>query len=453
MKKQFLLAVVTLLMVSACQPKTPNLDDRINQPGSEMTDTGEASQMYIGVLKPIDSNRFKRGTHQLITATGEIALQSSRISLSNFVDQKVQVKGEMQTLIDNKTQVFNVLQIELADESALGQKKQYQSASDDLTFEYPAYWEQREGVGSITFRHNAEDLVQINTIDTDLGLDAWVADRENSVGQPVTISGKSALRFQASDSIRFYIENTARQKVIQIQLLKRDENVERDFLAMIESIQIAQTSVKSGDQCGGAEQLACAEGFRCELNGGDQASEGVCVPINSTDESLNCPFVPVPAGCTNYKPRTYNQNKCPTGYVCLDEPKMPEASIDVDEQADRQAQLDALIAEKQESDSTEPITSARNVIAFFNQQNLIPTDAEVVRHEVVESDQILFVIYTQNGETFRAGYQYTLVNNTSLQFNQKALYRAEKDKVGFGVRRGDSNCQSSKCRAGTCRTG
>ena len=63
------------------------------------------------------------------------------------------------------------------------------------------------------------------------------------------------------------------------------------FYSFLESFSPIISKIKEGEKCGGEENLTCEEGFRCELESGEENAEGICVAVDDVDTDLNCPYV------------------------------------------------------------------------------------------------------------------------------------------------------------------
>ncbi len=434
MKKllQTLLIYLSLILLVACGGNPPDINNR----GGEKKVTS-----YTGVIEAIDLSVYKEGTHELKTEDGDIlTIESPKINLNNYINKKVLVKGLLRTLIDNKTQVLTVDEIELKDIDTLSEWLDFKDKKMGYTFSYPPFWQLVDDKVRI-LKSNGNDWVTITTfLKVDVNLAEFVSSKEEGLGDEVIVGNQKALRFMTGDKIRIYVPNASKKKVYLITFNgledKRGEQ-KKAFYDFLETFMLTSSAnTPTGKLCGGIKKIVCAENFRCELSSTKKYAEGVCVGI-STDIKNNCPFVPKPKGCLNYEVKSTNKNNCPLSYVCLDEP----ADEDDKEVEAKDFASDVEGSKKSPDESTETQDSAyvsqeERVISVFKkyQSKILPAVKKIDRFEVDGVQRLLAVEY-KNGEEWRLIYKYSPSGN---EFNFQKTTEYKRNSQGeWGIQKGD----------------
>jgi len=316
--KKFLIFPLTLIFsftLSACVKNPPSFENRVG--GTEQKE-GELLT-YTGIIEPIQITLYQEGTHQIKTEEGGVVMiQSPTINLNNYVNKKVTIRGSIQKLGPNEKGVFTVTEIQLLD-AAEGEMGNFESIKWSFGFDYPAQWILFENTDGVSLKNEGVEMVKVTVYNLDTSLENFVAAHEIEDGTPVTVAGQKSLRYTSESKIRLYIPNLSKKKVYKIENQSTEDN-KPAFYTLLESFKILEGKTIGGDKCGGVENITCPEGFRCELQSGEDQAEGACVPVEDKKTALDCPFVAKPDNCTNFEPSTLGLNGCPTSYKCLDAP-------------------------------------------------------------------------------------------------------------------------------------
>jgi hypothetical protein len=337
MKKALLLLAPLILIFTliGCGDKPPSLEDRVND-YKEIE--GEEELSFTGVIESFEFDIYKDGTHQIFTEENElIIIQSPTINLNNYIDKKVTITGSMQKLIDNKGKVFTVEDVKLL-EIDEGEIVEYENQSFGFKLNYSNIWNLKEDADGISFKSGGEKRVTVDVYNADMDLNEFVTFHEIEDGTSVTIAAQRSMRYVEEDEIRLYVPNPSKEKVYKIIFFGEEELQKELFYDFLESFELIVKRKVVGEKCGGEEALECPEEFRCELESAESDAEGVCVPLDGEEIDPDCPFVPVPSGCTDYAVKSKNINDCPTSYECLDpvneSADNPSADEPIDEPAD-----------------------------------------------------------------------------------------------------------------------
>jgi len=430
-----LFALISISLLSACGDDTPpSLEDRVG----DAQDQIQIVKSYTGTIEAFGVDIYQDGTHKIVTDDNQtVVIQSPTINLNNFVGKKVTVTGSMQKLIDNKGEVFTVGKIELQNAAGTGETTEYNNQKFGFQFSYPSVWELNEESSGITFRSTGIDWVKIEVIsNVESGLDEYVKTKEVEDGTPVTIGAQRSLRYIDGKEIRIYVPNDSKKKIYKITFLNNEsadtEANKTLFYSFLETFTPLVSKTVEGEKCGGTENVLCAEGFRCELNSGDEDAEGICVSVTEADINPDCPYVPVPAGCVNYEAKSFNNNKCPTSYTCLDKPDegkpvVPDAKTVTPETAapdttpDTSAKPDTSASAASNSEVTAVIS------AFSSNKDTLPANAATQRYEVVVEQSIIAVNYTVDEKKYRAVYEYA-PSGSGYSFTKKSGYEEGTDR-------------------------
>lgn len=409
------MSLFCMTLLAGCGENPPSLEDRAAEISVDATS-------YTGVIEAFELNIYQDGTHKIRTEEGElIVIQSPKINLNNYIGKKVTIQGSMQDLIDSKSKVFTVEKIDLEGEAGAGGFQEYENKGLGFRFEYPEAWELFDDASGVTLRGNGVNWVAIDIFNTDAKLDEFVSAHEIEDGTSVTIGSQRSLRYIESSEIRLYVPNTSKGKIYKI--IFHDEGDDRDtqkksFYSFLESFTVLLGQSKEGEKCGGTENLTCPEEFRCELESGEEDAEGVCIPVDEKTPEADCPFVPAPAGCRDYEPKSVNKDGCPTSYVCLDKPgKEPEIK----------SSDDAL--EESVRESAEDPAGGEQVSSTFikYQGKILPEGAVLEQLEVVEEQHLAAAAYSLEDIRYRALFEF-IRSADEYNFIRKALFVAGEER-------------------------
>ncbi len=414
-----LILLISLSLIVGCTKKPPSLEDRLGEGiGTELPSE------YTGMIEEFKLDIYQDGTHQIRLEDEDlVVIQSSKINLSNYIGKKVTVKGSMQKLIDNKSQVFTVEKLSLDGIDIEGDTTDFKSSKFGFTLSYPNVWEMTEENDRLSFRSNGLEVGFVKVFSNiDVELDEFIETKEIEDGTPVTIGSQRSLRYTDSDGIKIYTPNPLKEKIYLLSFVDGGEDSDDQkqlFFTLLESFSMLAGKVKTGEKCGGEEELVCEEGYRCELDSGDEDAEGVCIAVDSEETSLDCPFVPVPLGCQHYEPKNTNKDGCATSYVCLDAPEDKEESIS-DKSSNSDDTDEAPLEEKSES---------KKVAEAFSkhESSILPDGADLLEVEVIEKQDLLAAIYLLEDEKFRTVFDYS-PSADEYNFTKKAHYEAGEER-------------------------
>ncbi len=417
MKNWFKLLLVTLsiMLVAACGNSAPDLEDRV--------DAEPEASSYKGVIENFDIDIYNDGTHQIQTEDGEIiVIQSSIVNLNNYLDKEVVVSGEMESSIDGKAKVFNVKEVVIEGGMEDGESNEYENSKFGFMFNYPSLWELLEETQSITLRGNGKTIVVIDVFSTDVELDEFVTSKEIEDGTPITIGSQRSLRYTEEGEIRIYSSNPSKEKVYKIIFQGTDEQKEF-FYSFLESFKVLVSKTKSGEKCGGKENIVCPEEFRCELTSGEEDAEGICISVDDIELDLDCPYVSTPTGCTNYETKNLNKDGCPTSYECLDEPEESMESEDFSAELDDEAMSD------EPDEEVAEVSEVEKVVMVFtkHQETILPDGAEVVQFEVIDQQNLIAAVYLVDDQKFRTLFSYTS-SADEFNFEKEAHFEAGEER-------------------------
>ncbi len=305
----FFITVFSIAFLVACGTR-PDFEDRV-LPSDSYTGV-------IGALSQIDL--YQAGTHQLLTEGGDtVLLQSSEVNLNRYLDQTVTVRGVMEQPKNSPEPVFTVEEVELAGDGAEGEWKSHESKLDSYAFQYPAVWELLTDGATVKLLAGGQERVTIQAFSTADPFETFVQAKEGEAGAGVTVAGQTAWRYTDETSLRFYVPNASKQKIILIRF-NSPEAAEREealdlFYGFLERFTVTAKEVLTGSRCGGPAKLKCDEGYRCELYSAETDSAGVCVPLVELPGEPTCPYIPLPS-CENYEVASRSKSGCPTRYAC-----------------------------------------------------------------------------------------------------------------------------------------
>lgn len=390
-----IITVLTLMFsLSACvfSKRPPNLEDRVQ--------ATEEKTSYSGIINNLELSIYKDGTHQIETKDGNIPIQSQKINLNKYLNKEVEIFGNMEKLIDNKTSVFIVNKIHLLNAETTNLNAEYTNRHFGFYFIYPDNWDLYEENDAINFKLNSEDVFNIKIFEAYNTLEDFISAHEMEDGTEITISSQKAIRYNTSDEIRIYIENNYNKKVYKLTFHKlKDLNIDENiFYNTIDSFKILNTKVSTdGDICGGEEELTCPDNYFCMLTGNEVDAKGVCVLIDSELDTLDCPFVPKPTNCNSYKAIEFNKDACPTKYICTNEAKNLEIKTNLSYEIINNFKLH----------QDEILSDLKNI--------------DILEFEYAGEDNILSVIYSFDGTKYKRVFKFEK-SADEFNFIKKAEY-------------------------------
>lgn len=390
--------VFALTALSGCFGRVPDLEDRI----SENTD---GKYEYTGMIEVLEIDAYQQGTHQIQTDDDKLVIiQSRNFDLNRYLNKRVIIGGSYVRVIGNAEPVLNVEEIKFENSSDSGEILEYENSLYGLSFFYSASWDLKEAGNGLSLTKDDYKLVDIIIYNDKADMDSFVSSQESDEGMPVTIGAQRSLRFLNGPVIKMYIPNPPKKKVYKITFNEEGRIIDEEkgkFYDLLESIQLIYISTKKGDKCGGSENIKCEEDYRCELDSAEENAEGICVSLNPENNELNCPFIPVPVNCGNYRVVEYSKTTgCPTRYECID------GGSDLREETSKKV-FDV-------KDLTETIIK-------YQDQILDTKEAEIIQFELTESENLIAVIYVLKEKKYKNLYSFSPSAN-EFNFIEKAHF-------------------------------
>lgn len=399
MKK--LLFVVTLAFaLTGCGGNPPSLEDRV----ADGTYDESEELTYNGIIEALEIDVYQQGTHQIRTEDGElIIIQSQNYDLGKFLDKQVEITGYPAELIGNAEPVLNVTGVRLEDDELIGEFDEYENSLYGFSFEYPKIWELQSGSGGISLVYDDYDWVTIDIYIDKTDLDAFVDSQEDSEGTPITIAAQKSIRFSDGDSIKIYIPNPPKKKIYKVVFNEESNDADGNkelFYEFLESFELIYKSVRKGEKCGGEENIECGEGYICELSSAEEDATGICVSISGEDGEKDCPIIPPPLDCDDYRVSEYSQTTgCPSRYECTDDSTGLSEEDDVD--------FD--------------VTSLISTIEKYQDKILPIDDVSIVQYELTESESLIAIVYENEEMEYKTLYSYAPSAN-EFNFIEKAHF-------------------------------
>jgi len=283
----------------------PDFEDRVVH-DVEVSDVEEGILTIMGIIEVLELDVHQDGTHQIRTEDDDVTLlQSASINLNRYIDKTVTVKGVMSESIGNAEAVLGVLSVELDGDSE--ELTTYLNKVAGYQFDYPEIWEVIDEPDEVSLLAKGEEVISISFITAGANWESAVEELEANEGTAVTVGAQKSLRYLGTDAIRFYVPNPSKNKVYLIEFTEReDDELKEFFFDFVESFSLIYFRKVTGERCGGAANLKCDEGFRCELTSDEENAAGVCVSLSSTQTDLTCPFISAPKDCNDYRVESYN---------------------------------------------------------------------------------------------------------------------------------------------------
>jgi hypothetical protein len=400
--KKLLIFAFSLTVLTGCSSKVPDIKDRI-------TESPGRGYEYTGVIEPLEVNAYRQGTHRIKTDDGRIVIIQSRdFDLSRYLEKPVVINGSYAEDAGGGEPVLNVTGVQFKDDSSSQELLDYENKLYGLEFEYPGDWELAETANGLTLSSDNYAWVKIVIYTDKDDLDAFAASREEGDGTPVTVSAQRSLRYLDGTTVRLYIPNPPGKKVYEIIFNeeKRDAESEKEkFYDFLDGIRLVYsgTGVRAGEKCGGEESVKCAEGYVCELENTDAGAEGVCIPVGGGKNEMDCPFIPAPSDCGDYRVAGYSKETgCPTRYEC------PGSGADP------------------ESEKKPDINALTGTIDKYSNQILGAQGARIIQYELTESKNLISVVYQSAGGKFKTLYSF-LPSANEFNFVEKAHFQVGED--------------------------
>ncbi len=398
-KKIFLtLALVSVLV--GCSNNPPSLEDRI----ADGTYDENAILTYNGIIEPLEIDVYQQGTHQIRTDDNElIIIQSQDYDLSKFLDKQVEITGYSAELIGNAEPVVNVIEVKLEDGELAGEFENYENSLFGFSFDYPKVWELKSRSGGVSLDDDDSTWVKIEIFIDKTDLDAFVDTQENEEGTPITIANQRSVRYSKGDTVCIYIPNPTKKKVYRITFNEDENDVDGNkelFYELLESFELIYKSVRTGDKCGGKDDIQCDEGYICELSSAEEEASGICVSVDGEGEDKDCPIIPPPLECKDYRVSEYSKTTgCPSRYECADD------GINSFEEDEEVFSADVLI----------------NTIEKYQEKILSIDDATLIQYELTESESLVAIIYRNDEMKYKTLYSYAPSAN-EYNFIEKAHF-------------------------------
>ena len=400
MKKLILTFILALALLTSCGGKVPNLEDRI------IEDIDQEYE-YTGIVETLELDVYQQGTHQIRMDDDDLVIiQSQSFDLNRYLEKRVIVKGYYVKVIGDAEPVLSVMEIEFEDGSASDEFLDYENRLYGFSFSYPGVWELAEDSEGLSLMEDDYKWVDIVLYNDKTDLDAFASSQESGKGTSVTIGAQRSLRFLDGSVIRMYIPNPPKKKIYKIIFNEESKDADEEkgiFYDFLESIQLIYMSIKKGDKCGGKEDIKCGEDYRCELDSAEEDADGICVSLTPEDTDLDCPFIPVPRDCRDYRIAEYSKTTgCPTRYECVDS----ENGL------------------REEEFNVEALTGT---IKKYQDQILDAEGAKIIQYELTESENLIAVIYEFEEGKYKTLYSFTPSAN-EFNFIEKAHFKEGEDR-------------------------
>ncbi len=400
MKKLILTFILAIALLTSCGGNVPNLEDRI-------AEDVDQEYEYTGIVETLEFDVYQQGTHQIRMDDDDLVIiQSQNFDLNRYLEKRVIVKGVYAKVIGDEEPVLSVMEIEFEDGSVSDELLDYENRMYGFSFSYPGAWELAENSEGLSLTEDDYKWVNVVIYNDKTDLDAFVSSQESGKGTSVTIGAQRSLRFLDGSTIRMYIPNPPKKKVYKVIFNEEGKYADEEkgiFYNLLESIQLIYISTKTGDKCGGEEDVKCGEGYRCELDSAEEDAEGICVSLTPEDTDFDCPFIPVPRDCRDYRIAEYSKTTgCPTRYECVDSDNdLREEGLDTN----------ALIT----------------TIEKYKDQILDVDGAKIIQYELTESESLIAVVYEFEEEKYRTLYSFAPSAN-EFTFIEKAHFEEGEDR-------------------------
>ncbi|MBN2087620.1 hypothetical protein JW758_04700 [Candidatus Peregrinibacteria bacterium] len=383
--------------LSGCGNNPPSLEDRV---ASELQD-GEIS--YDGIIEPLEIDVYQQGTHQIRTEGNELVIiQSQSYDLNKFLDKQVKIKGNLAEQKGNAEPVLNVTEVKLEDGELVGELETYDNSLYGFSFEYPKIWELESISGGVSLVDEDYEWVKIEVFSDKADLDSFVNTQENEEGTSVTIATQRSIRFSDGETLRIYIPNPPKKKVYRVVFNgdKRDSDGNKElFYNLLESFNLIYKTVRTGDKCGGKDNIKCGEGYICELSSAEVDASGVCVLVDD-EQNKDCPMIPPPLECEDYRVSEYSKTTgCPSRYECTDD------GISSFQDENKYVDIDSLIG----------------TIEEYQDKILPVSDVTIIQYEISENESLIAVVYGNEEMEYKTLYSFA-PSASEYNFIEKAHF-------------------------------
>lgn len=383
-----------------CGNNPPSLEDRV----TEGIYDENAILTYDGIIEPLEIDVYQQGTHQIRTDDNKlIIIQSQDYDLGKFLDKQVEITGYPAELIGNAEPVLNVTEVKLEDGELIGEFENYENGLYGFSFDYPKIWELKSVSGGVSLVDDESTWVEIKVFIDKADLDGFVDTNEDDEGTPITVATQRSIRYSDGESVRIYIPNPPKKKIYRIVFNedKKDADGNKElFYELLESFKLIYKSVRTGDKCGGKDNIKCGEGYVCELSSTKEDASGVCVSVSGEGEEKDCPIIPSPRDCKDFRVSEYSKTTgCPSRYECTDD---GISSLDEDD-------------EEEVSD----IESLISTIEKYQDKILPIGGVSIIQYEITESESLVAVVYADEDMKYKTLYSYAPSAN-EYNFIEKA---------------------------------
>jgi hypothetical protein len=405
MKKTIAFLIIPLIslgLLTACGKSVPDIKDRVAE------DT-QQELVYSGIIEPLEIDMYKEGTHQIRTDDDQLVIiQSQSVDLNKYLEKRVRIKGRL-TQGTGGEYIFNVSEAEFEDSTLSGEPQDFENKMYGFRFTYPGTWLMTEEDSGLYFNTKDFKIVEIKIFENQEDLDGFVSSQEDGEGTPVTIGAQRSLRFSDDSSIRVYVPNPPRKKVFLITFNEGGEDIDAQkefFYDFLETFQPIYASSQQGEACGGKDNVKCAENYFCELESTEAEAEGVCVAVGEQGKETDCPYIPMPTGCRDYRVAEYAKTTgCPTRYECVNGES----------------------ADEEKTEETTDTSALIGTIEKYQAQILGIKDTTIIQYEITDSDDLICIVYESEGKKFKTLYSYAPSAN-EFNFIEKAHFEQGEDR-------------------------
>ncbi len=400
-KKLLILTFAFSFALVGCGNNPPNLEDRIVDGIYDES----TILIYNGIIEPLEIDVYQQGTHQIKTDDNKlIIIQSQDYDLSKFLDKQVEITGYPAELIGDAEPVLNVTEVKLEDGELTGEFDNYENRLFGFSLDYPIIWELKSKSGGVSFVEDDNTWVKIEVFIDKSDLNDFVDTQENEEGTPITIATQRSIRYSDGDSVRIYIPNPPKKKIYRIIFNEEEKDVNGNkelFYELLESFELIYKAVRTGDKCGGKDDIKCDEGYICELGSAEEDASGICVSVDGEGEDKDCPIIPPPIDCNDYRVSGYSDTTgCPSRYECTD---------------------DGISSLDEEDKEVFSVGSLTATIEKYQDKILPIGSVTLIQYEITESESLVAVVYADDEMKYKTLYSYAPSAN-EYNFIEKAHF-------------------------------
>lgn len=293
MLKKILITCICALLLTACGDTTATPDATV---------VSETSNAFVGVVKPLGANVYHVGTHRLEHDGKLVALLESGDSdvvLDNFVGQEVTVTGEKEKVTGGDVDIITVESITpstptVPTTTVPVAPATYTDTDFGFSVKYAAALELQQGRTGVAFALDKQKIIEISAIENrfKIPLQKFLTETYGYTTAQLAKVAVGALGGYAFKNATGEVVYFARDAYVyaiawfDVATEKRAES-KRYFLEIIQQFSLVNVGVAEstegrkvaglGEFCGGIAGLTCARGLACQLDGVHPDAGGTCI--------------------------------------------------------------------------------------------------------------------------------------------------------------------------------